>query len=127
MVGLSPRSFRLAAWAWALLTAVLLLMPGSEAGREPFLPPLVETILELVVHFVLFLVLAWLTTRAAAVSESAGRVRWQRLFVALVAYCVALELGQLFVPLRHAEPLDLVFGCLGIWLGARAGRARPDR
>ena len=46
------------------LIALLLLAPGSPGSGEPLLPAWLETGVELGVHFVLFLVLAWLSVGA---------------------------------------------------------------
>lgn len=123
------KSYRRAAVAWALLTAALLLMPGSEREPEPPMWEAMDTVFELAAHFVLYLVLAWLVARSVSRVRESGR-HW---VAGLLVYCVALEVGQYFIPFRGVEALDVVFGFLGVWLGWRhsggagewRGRAEP--
>ncbi len=55
------------------------------------------------------------------------RTGYLRIFLLLLAYGVAMEIGQSLVPSRFAEFADLVADVAGLaigWLGARAGLAR---
>jgi len=125
MIGAGPTEVRLASALWALLTAVLLLLPGSvlEPGRT--LPSRLEEAVELTVHFVLFFVLAWLVARARGDAAAGAGARVT--VAVIVAYCTALEFLQILVPNRGFELLDIAFGWLGIWAGWRRARAAADR
>ncbi len=115
---------RLAALVWAAFTAVLLLLPGSAfqaaaPGWERF-----EQVLALCVHFVLFLVLAWLVRRSGTRDSSS-------VIVILATFCVILEVAQIWIPNRTFEFPDIAMGCLGIgwvfrdrWVKGRADEQR---
>ena len=116
--------FRWAAVGWAFLTAVLLLAPGSTLPGG--LPPVFATVIAWLVHFGLFLVLAWLARRSMPSVDARGRTSVTMIAV-LAAFCVVLETLQIAVPARAFELSDLAFGGLGIGLGWSIGRARRDR
>ena len=99
----------------------------SEVLPESELPGIVETALELAVHFVVFLGLAYLAARGYAREgldnrDGAWRPptgRRSRLLAAVLAYCVLLEILQIAVPGRNFEFADIAVGWLGALLGIR--------
>lgn len=123
------RLFRAMTWIWALGAAALLLAP-SRALPGDDLPEAVTTVIELAVHVALFLGLAYVALRGYAPpadSRSSGgpssrRASRRRLLAAILSYCLALELLQLWVPGRGFEVVDIAAG----WIGAALGLARKD-
>jgi len=99
---------------WALLTNVLLLLPGS--SWEAVAPGLgLDEALEVTAHFVLYFVLTCLVwagfvTPTDDTPGPSGR-EW---LVALAVLCVGLEVLQIQVPNRSVELVDIAVGLLGI-------------
>jgi hypothetical protein len=119
---------------WGVATAGLLLAPGSSLPGSG-LPETLETALELGAHLVLFLVLAYLAGHGyggyggsvgplepAGSKELAGLTdpvgRRSRVFAAVLAYCVLLEILQIAVPGREFEFVDIAAGWFGAVLGS---------
>ena len=124
----SPLGVRLAragAAVWALMTAVLLLAPGSAFDRVTVWAGLEEA-LEIAAHFGLHLGLAGLVRVAFLPSRAGGRERapW---ITALVLYCVGLEILQLQVPNRSVQLIDVVVGLAGIAFAFGLGRGAGAR
>jgi VanZ family protein len=102
--------------AWALLTAILLLVPAS------LVPDLVGASapgLDKAVHVLLFLVLG-----ALAVGSARGRLRHPVLAATAVgvAYGAVLELLQAVLGWRSAELADVFADAIGSTLGAVAAQ-----
>ena len=101
-----------------LLSAVLLLAPGSEGTSLPdWLHPWVAGGVDKVVHGVLFIALGALTVRAAG-----PRRRWAVL-AACLAWGLLTEWAQSGIPERSPEGLDV----LANGLGSVAGVLLTDR
>jgi VanZ family protein len=115
------------ALTWALLTAVALLMPGDplqETGAWFDLPEWLELLVDKLgnwlepwadklVHFGLFLVLAFLVRRSfySTSSDSEGAV--VKTLAVTLSYIVILEIAQIWIPGRGWETMDLVAGFAG--------------
>ncbi len=123
------RRIRGLAALWAVVTAVLLLMPGGGSRLGWDLSEALVTAIELAVHFTLFFGQAYLAGRAyggssdgvTAVGGTAGHR--SRILAAVLAYCVLLEIAQIAVPNRGFEFVDIAAGWLGAVLGIRAPAA----
>ena len=108
-------------WIWVLVIAALLLAPGG-ALPGAGLPEAVTTALELGVHLVVFLALAYLAARGYGGDVGDGESRplqglRSRVLAAVLAYCVLLEIFQIAVPGRGFEFVDIAIGWLGALLG----------
>ncbi len=109
------RKYRALAWIWALVVAVLLLVPGGGLPGAG-LPEAVTTAVELGAHLVVFLALAYLAARGYGGSRS-PKERRNRVLAAVFAYCVLLEILQIAIPGRGFEFVDIAIGWLGAVLG----------
>ena len=116
---------RWAAGAWAVLVAMLLLVPGSSVPAVPWwVPTTFGGWIDSFVHAFLFLVQMVLVERAV---ERRGRGRERRLRVTVVlGWAFLLELLQIPVPGRSFQFIDLLFAAVGvaIALAAVGRRAR---
>jgi len=120
-------SRHVAALTWALLTAVALLLPGDplqETGAWFDLPEWLELLVEKVghwlgpwvdklVHFCLFLVLAWLVRRSFYSTSSESEGAMVKTLAVTLPYIVILEIAQIWIPGRGWETMDLVAGFAG--------------
>jgi len=111
-------------WAWAILTAAALLVPGrpdDDMGR--WLPAVLEPFADKLVHAGLFFVLVVLTNRAVNVESGGdrggegrtkkGRAGLGTTLLSVGLFVVVLEIAQLWVPNRSVEALDIVAGLVG--------------
>lgn len=113
----------LPALIWAGLIAAALLMTGDsleEAGVwfeiPEWLMPWAEMLspwADKLVHFLLFLVLAFLVHRCFRLSEVEWGAAFRTLAVTL-PYIVVLEIAQIWIPDRGWEGLDVVAGIGGV-------------
>lgn len=84
-----------------------------------------------VAHLLLFAVLAILWARALG----QGRRSWLTALALTLSYALSDEFHQIFVPGRHADPLDLAFDALGavsglagwVWLRRRISISPKSR
>ncbi len=116
------------AWAWTILTAAALLVPGrpdDDLGR--WLPAVLEPFADKLVHAGLFFVLVVLTNRAVNVESGVrggegrtkkGRAGLGATVLSIGLFVVALEIAQLWVPNRCVEALDIVAGLVGALVAA---------
>lgn len=101
---------------WALVVALVLLLPGGALpGRPGWLPIELLPWLDDAVHAALFGVLAWLAwppVESRRLRSGAGL-----LLLGCGAYALLLELAQVPIPTRGFELSDLVAGVLGAGAG----------
>ncbi|MCH7666762.1 MAG: VanZ family protein [Acidobacteria bacterium] len=109
------RKYRALTWIWALVGAVLLLVPGGDLPGAG-LPEAVTTAVELGAHLAVFLALAYLAARGYGGSRSPKEWR-SGVLAAVLAYCVLLEILQIAIPGRGFEFVDIAIGWLGAVLG----------
>jgi glycopeptide antibiotics resistance protein len=122
----SPRSPRVTPPQWVALGAAVafvlwltLFSPPAATGEvhaplEPWVPfRAVEMTLNVALFVPLGLVLGWI-----------GRPRW---LAGAVALTVAVEVTQLWLPLREAEVIDVVTNSVGAFLGYALARRVVDR
>lgn len=117
------RAARYGAAFWAVLTAVVLLVPGTAMPLGEALPLGPKAFVEMAAHVVLFWILGWLVKRGFVV-DGRGRALRMRWLQALLSYCVLLELIQIAVPFRGFQFVDVVLGFVGVFLGL-GWRSRP--
>ncbi len=103
---------------WALVVGVLLTLPGdSFSSADRLFPFLAAEWTDKLVHFLLFLVLAFLAYRSA---RQISRVQLPLLVSAVLAsaYGLALEALQASVPGRSPTFGDMAADTAGVWMFA---------
>lgn len=118
-------SYKALTLLWALVCAVLLLVPSADLPGQEW-SGIVKAAIEIAVHIGLFFVLAWLAANGfsavkEAIESSAVALpadRKTQVFAVVLAYCLLLEILQIPVPGRNFELLDLVAGGLGAVVGS---------
>ena len=115
--GSSQRTRALFSALWLWLPVVAWMVAIFALSAQPNLPHVASGWLDLLIssaaHLFLFAVLAILWARALG----QGRRSWLIAAVLTLLYALSDEFHQLFVPGRHADPLDLAFDALGAGLG----------
>lgn len=119
-----------AAAAWALVVAVLLLVPAYLLPVAPSdLPSLLEAWADKLGHVALFFVLAWLLARSFRELPAVRRPRFTAVLVA-AAYGGLLELAQILLAARSAELADslanLAGGLLALCVAPRPRTPKPE-
>jgi VanZ family protein len=100
-----PKAARIAGWVLIVVIAVLSFVP-PELRPETSAPHHIE-------HFAIFCALGF-------VSSLGNSRRPVFITIALVVFCGAVELAQLFIPGRHARLSDFIVDALAVAIGVAA-------
>ena len=98
---------------WAVLIAVGTSTPGNKLPRSPF------PHFDLVVHFGMYGVLAFLLYRALQLGTrlGAGRPTWLIAFAIAQVYGILDEIHQIWIPNRSCDPVDALTDGIGAAVG----------
>lgn len=90
---------------------VVLFIPGDSLPSEPFLPLPFKA--DKLVHGVLFFVQAWTLSIASNHTELLHLFTRRTLFITGL-FAISTEIGQLFIPNRTADVLDVLADMIGV-------------
>lgn len=97
---------------WAVTTAILILLPGSEMPDTGALLGF-----DKVAHFIVFALLSLLATIGFYKQKKIANMRYNAISIALlscIVYSILLELAQLAIPQRQFDMFDIVANISGI-------------
>lgn len=90
---------------------VVLFIPGDSLPSEPFLPLPFKA--DKLVHGVLFFIQAWTLSIAFSNTDRQHLFTHRTLFITGL-FAISTEIGQLFVPNRTADVLDVLADMIGV-------------